>query len=160
VWFSGGDAVRILASYLGTRTETELFALLARGGVIGGTSAGAFVWGSFLGGDPQAGFGALRNVLIVPHFSEFKMQPSFEKTLAANPYLLGIGIDEATAFEIHANIGMVFGRGNVRIGNGPERQRAVTMGAGARYDVAKRQLLDIPPAYTPHKKRRSHHHHK
>ena len=182
VWLSGGEAERVLAAYLGTRTETELFAVLARGGVIGGTSAGALVWGSetqifrpsadgspfqmgnadaLLVGDPHAvGFGALRNVVVVPHFSEFKMQPSFEKTLAAHPDVLAIGIDEATAFEIHANIGTVFGRGNVRIGNGPERQHAVTMGAGARYDLAKRTLLDIPPAYSPHKKRRSHHHHK
>jgi cyanophycinase len=180
VWLSGGEADRILARYLGTRTETELFALLARGGVIGGTSAGALVWGSetqifrapadgspfamgnadsLVVGDPHAvGFGALRNVVVVPHFSEFKMQPSFEKTLAAHPYLLGIGIDEATAFEIHANVGTVFGRGDVRIAAGSEGHHALAMGAGARYDVAKRSLLDIPPTHLPRKKRRSHHH--
>ena len=85
------------------------------------------------------------------------MRASFEKTLTEHPYLLGIGIDEATGFEIHANIGTVFGRGNVRIAPGPERQRLVTMGAGARYDLAKRTLLDIPPAYKAHRKRRHHH---
>jgi cyanophycinase len=181
VWLSGGEADRILASYLGTRTETELNALLARGGVIGGTSAGALVWGSetqtfrapadaspfqmgnadsLFVGDPHAvGFAALRNVVIVPHFSEFNMQPSFEKTLTTHAYLLGIGIDEATAFEIHANVGTVFGRGNVRIAAGPDRQRLVTMGAGARYDIGRRVLLDIPPAYSPHKKRSHRHHH-
>jgi len=182
VWLSGGEAGRILVSYLGTRTETELLAVLARGGVIGGTSAGALVWGSetevfrapadgspfqmgnadsLLVGDPHAvGFGALRNIVIVPHFAEFRMQPSFEKTLAAHPYLLGIGIDEATAFEIHDNVGMVMGRGNVRIGAGPERQRALAMGAGVRYDILHKKLLDMPPpAPHAHKKRRSHRHH-
>jgi len=181
VWLSGGEAERILTSYLGTRTETELFAVLARGGVIGGTSAGALVWGSetvtfrapadgspfqmgnadsLLVGDPRAvGFGALRNVVIVPHFAEFRMQASFEKTLAAHPYLLGIGIDEATAFEIHDNVGMVLGRGNVRIGAGPERQRALAMGAGVHYDILHKKLLDMPPAPAPHKRRRSRHHH-
>jgi cyanophycinase len=182
VWLSGGEADRILASYLGTRTETELLAVLARGGVIGGTSAGALVWGSetqifrapadgspfqvgdadaLLVDDPHAvGFGALRKVVVVPHFSEFRMQPSFERTLTAHPAVLGIGIDEATAFEIHDNVGTVLGRGNVRVETGPDRQRMVTMGAGARYDIAKRQLLDIPPVYSPHRKRSSHHHHR
>src|SRR6185369_12252091 len=46
VWLPGGEAGRILVSYLGTRTERELMAVLARGGVIGGSSAGALVWGS------------------------------------------------------------------------------------------------------------------
>src|SRR5439155_20706040 len=45
VWLPGGEAGRLLVSYLGTRTERELLALVARGGVIGGTSAGALVWG-------------------------------------------------------------------------------------------------------------------
>ena len=181
VWLSGGEAGRILVSYLGTRTETELLAVLGRGGVIGGTSAGALVWGSeteifrapaggssfqmgsadsLLVGDPHAvGFGALRNVVIVPHFAEFRMQRSFEKTLAAHPYLLGIGIDEATAFEIHDNVGMVLGRGNVRIGAGPERQRALAMGAGVHYDILHKKLLDMPPAPAPHKMKKSRHHH-
>jgi cyanophycinase len=181
VWLSGGEAKRILVSYLGTRTETELLAVLARGGVIGGTSAGALVWGSeteifrapaegspfqmgnadsLLIGDPHAvGFGALRNVVIVPHFAEFRMQRSFEKTLAAHPYLLGIGIDEATAFEIHDNVGMVLGRGNVRIGAGPERQRALAMGAGVHYDILHKKLLDMPPAPAPHKRKKSRHRH-
>src|SRR5678816_3447078 len=35
-------------AYLKTRTEKELFALLARGGVIGGSSAGATIQGSYL----------------------------------------------------------------------------------------------------------------
>src|SRR5262249_50679418 len=46
VWVPAGEAGRILVSYLGPRTERELLALLERGGVIGGTSAGALVWGS------------------------------------------------------------------------------------------------------------------
>ena len=35
-------------SYSGTRTETEIKALLARGGVVGGSSAGATIQGSYL----------------------------------------------------------------------------------------------------------------
>ncbi len=41
VWLLGGRQWRLADAYLGTRTVTELFALLDRGGVIGGGSAGA-----------------------------------------------------------------------------------------------------------------------
>ena len=48
VWFDGGRQWRLVDSYLGTRTQREIEAVLARGGVIGGTSAGATIQGSYL----------------------------------------------------------------------------------------------------------------
>jgi cyanophycinase len=166
VWLPGGEAGRILVSYLGTRTEKELLALLARGGVIGGTSAGALVWGSesmlfrqrsdgspFVMGDAAAlliddphavGFGALRNVLISPHFAEFRMKGALEKTMTAHPQLIGIGIDEATAFEVHGDIGTVLGGGHVTVYDGKshgEAHGALVLPAGARYDLAKRATI-------------------
>jgi cyanophycinase len=162
VWLPGGEAGRILVSYLGTRTERELLALLARGGVIGGTSAGALVWGSesqvfrapadgspFLMGDAKAlligdphslCFGALHNVILAPHFTEFRMHPSLVKTLAARPYLLGIGIDEATALEIHGDSCSVLGRGHVTVFDGKHHggAPALVLGAGAHYDLARK----------------------
>jgi cyanophycinase len=162
VWLSGGEAGRILVSYLGTRTERELLALLARGGVIGGTSAGALVWGSevmtfrapgdaspFMMGDSNAlrlddphsvAFGALRQMVVAPHFTEFRMQPSLTKTITARPQLLGLGIDEATAFEVHGSVGAVLGRGHVTIvvGGAPA---PLALAAGARYDLVRRAAL-------------------
>src|SRR5690349_8934080 len=43
VWIPGGDQNRFMAIYSGTAVERELLALYRRGGVIGGTSAGASV---------------------------------------------------------------------------------------------------------------------
>jgi cyanophycinase len=40
VWFGGGDQSKIAEAYLGTAVEREIVALLTRGGVVGGTSAG------------------------------------------------------------------------------------------------------------------------
>ena len=37
-----------MAAYLGTRAEREITAVVERGGVLGGASAGAMVAGSFL----------------------------------------------------------------------------------------------------------------
>jgi len=160
VWLPGGEAGRILVSYLGTRTERELVAVLARGGVIGGTSAGAMVWGSecqtfrmpedgspFQMGDVNAlllddphsvCFGALRQVVIAPHFSEFRMADPTAATVAARAWLLGIGIDEATALEVHGNQGTVLGRGAVtlvRSSNGHPSQQVMT--AGAHFDLTQ-----------------------
>ena len=165
VWLPGGEAGHILVDYLGTRTERELIALLARGGVIGGTSAGALVWGSecqtfrapadgspFVMGDSSAlilddprsvCFGALRNILIAPHFTEFRMPPSMARTIGARPQLIGIGIDEATALEVHGDVGLVLGRERVTIYDGGRENGAQgrSLSAGARYDLARKSVL-------------------
>ena len=48
VWIDGGRQWRLADAYLGTTVEREIKALLARGGVVGGSSAGATIQGSFL----------------------------------------------------------------------------------------------------------------
>ena len=48
VWFGGGRQWRLVDAYMGTRTQRELEAVLARGGVLGGGSAGATIQGSYL----------------------------------------------------------------------------------------------------------------
>jgi len=48
VWILGGRQWRLADSYLGTKTMQGLSTLLDRGGVIGGSSAGATILGSYL----------------------------------------------------------------------------------------------------------------
>jgi len=48
VWFNGGRQWNIVDSYAGTLTYTEFHKVLERGGVIGGTSAGATIQGDYL----------------------------------------------------------------------------------------------------------------
>src|SRR4051794_4312467 len=59
VWLAGGDQVDLVAAYRGTAVEREFKALLKRGGVIGGTSAGAAVMSDVMieGGNPKAEVG-------------------------------------------------------------------------------------------------------
>ena len=47
VYMEGGRQPRLAEAYLNTRTHRELWALLDRGGVIAGNSAGATIQGSF-----------------------------------------------------------------------------------------------------------------
>ena len=48
VWFGGGRQWRLADAYLGTKTEVAFNAVLKRGGVLGGSSAGATIQGSYL----------------------------------------------------------------------------------------------------------------
>jgi cyanophycinase len=45
IWFDGGRHYRLVDSYMGTKSQRAFEAVLARGGVIAGTSAGASIQG-------------------------------------------------------------------------------------------------------------------
>jgi len=118
VWFSGGDQTRITAAYHGTLAEKEFHEVLKRGGVIGGTSAGAAIMSDLMieGGQPAktgSGFGFLKGIVIDQHFSERKRQPRLAKVLEDNPGYAGLGIDEATAVVVKGRQIRVIGEGTV-----------------------------------------------
>ena len=126
VWFPGGRQWRIADSYLDTRTEEELHALLERGGVIGGSSAGASIQGSYLirgdtqtntimMGDHEEGFGFLRNVGVDQHLLRRNRQFDMLEVMEAMPDLLGIGIDENTAIVVQGDEFEVIGESYVVI---------------------------------------------
>src|SRR4029450_5426071 len=48
VWFPGGRQWRLVDSYLHTRTQREVARVLERGGVVGGSSAGASILSSYM----------------------------------------------------------------------------------------------------------------
>lgn len=126
VWFEGGRQWKIADAFLGTLAQKEFNALLNRGGVIGGTSAGATILGSYLFrgdtkgntilvGDHAQGLDFIHNVAIDQHILKRNRQfdlPSFIKT---HPDLLGIGIDESTAILVHQNQFEVLGVSYVAI---------------------------------------------
>lgn len=103
IWFSGGDQRKLTAAYAGTETEKAILALHRRGGVIGGTSAGAAVLSEtmIVGGTTDAktekGFGLLTGVVIDQHFTERKRLPRLSGLIEKNPEWVGLGIDEGTA---------------------------------------------------------------
>jgi len=126
VWFTGGRQWRLADAYLDTRTEEELWALLARGGVIGGSSAGATIQGSYLArgdtrtnttmmGDHEEGFGFLRNTAIDQHLLRRNRQFDLLEIIEARPELLGIGIDENTAIVVRGDRFEVIGESLVAI---------------------------------------------
>jgi cyanophycinase len=126
VWFGGGRQWRLADSYLDTRVHEELWTLLERGGVIGGSSAGATIQGSYLArgdtetntimmGDHEVGLAFVKNVAIDQHLLVRNRQFDLIEIIEARPELLGIGIDENTAIVVQGNGFDVIGQGYVAI---------------------------------------------
>ena len=171
VWFTGGRQWRLADAYLGTQTEKAFKEILARGGVIGGSSAGATIQGTFLMrgdtngssivmGNHQHGFGFLRNAAIdqhvIPRFRHFdltkvltdpagKMDKSHDRAA-----LLGIGLDEGTGIVVRQDECEVIGKadGVVLIynpnqwkTNTPPYKRYQPLWRGARYNLKERKIL-------------------
>ncbi len=154
VFFSGGRQWRLADSYLNTRTHEELFALLDRGGVIGGSSAGATIQGSFLVrgdtkgnttmiGDHLKGFGFLKNVGIDQHLLKRNRHFDMIEVIEKHPELLGIGIDEDTAIVVRGDRFEVIGQGYVAIYDAhkliPPDGKFYFLAPGDRFDLEKRE---------------------
>src|SRR5262245_16062650 len=130
VWFDGGRQWRLADTYGETRTEQALHALVARGGLIAGSSAGATIMGSFLvrgarsGNDivmapgQERGFGFVRNAAIDQHIGTRHREADLVQVVAAHPDMLGIGIDEGTAILVRGNGFVVIGPSIVAITDG------------------------------------------
>ena len=133
VFLSTGNAGRYSEAYLDTRTHKELQALLARGGVIFGSSAGAIIQGSYtVRGRPdkpllmaaghERGFAFLKNVAIDPHLTQAKRDNELINVVDAHPEILGIGIDEDAALVVRGNRFEVIGTGRVAIYDNQRRE--------------------------------------
>ncbi|HEU4631340.1 MAG TPA: Type 1 glutamine amidotransferase-like domain-containing protein, partial [Gemmatimonadaceae bacterium] len=111
VWFEGGRQYRLVDAYAGTKTEQAFRDVLARGGVVGGSSAGATILGDFLvRGAPsndnrimdypgyEKGFAFLRGVAIDQHVVARERLPDLADSIMPRyPRLLGMSEDEGTA---------------------------------------------------------------
>src|SRR6266540_1633826 len=148
VWFGGGRQWRLVDSYLNTRTLRELRAVLDRGGVIGGSSAGATILGSYLvrgaregnqimmAPGYQQGFGFLRGVAIDQHLLKRKRENDLVGVIKTHPALLGIGLDEGTAIIVQGDRFEVAGRSKVAIYE--PNKPYYFLSAGDRFDLKKR----------------------
>ena len=126
VWFSGGRQWRLADSYLDTKVHDALLALLDRGGIIGGSSAGATIQGSYLArgdtktntimmGDHEEGLALLKNTAVDQHLLQRNRQFDLIEIIEAHPHLLGIGLDENTAILVRGDEFEVIGQSYVAI---------------------------------------------
>lgn len=157
VWFTGGRQWRLVDAYLDTPIQTLFHEVLRRGGVIGGTSAGATIQGEYLvRGNPmgnqdmmaegyERGFGFLPGVAIDQHFNQRDRLDDMTELKKVHPHLVGIGIDEATALIVRGTTMEVVGENKVAVFD--RRQDAPTsdfevVKAGQKYDFKQHRLMD------------------
>jgi cyanophycinase len=126
VYLEGGRHWRLADAYLGTLTLKKIFAVLDRGGVVMGGSAGATIQGSYMvrgSSNPddntimmapglEVGFGLITNVTIDQHVDTRGRENDLVPVMKMHPELLGIGLDESTSITVH---------GNTLTCNGPRR---------------------------------------
>lgn len=150
VWVHGGQKWRLVDAYLHSQALREMWGVLERGGVIGGSSSGASIQGSYLvrGGrnGPETmmapgyeeGFGFLRGVAIDQHLLTRHRETDMLTVIAKHPDLLGVGIDEGTAIVIQGDRFEVIGVSKVAIYN-PAQTGFYFLSPGDRFNLHTRQ---------------------
>jgi cyanophycinase len=170
IWFGGGRQWNLADSYYGTQAHRLMKEVLHRGGVIGGSSAGASIQARYLAratpigntrimapGYERGGLGFIGGVAIDQHFSQRGRQKDMTELMGRHPQLLGIGLDEATAIIVHKSKADVTGNGRVFFYDSrrpvvPDRSDQsdqpddkhpdyIALPAGSSYDLAKRTVL-------------------
>lgn len=113
VWLSGGQQERLSELYAGTLVEDKLRAVLDRGGVVGGSSAGAAAMTKVMieQGSEEAvegrGLDLFREAVIDQHFLRRSRLNRLIGLMAAHPQRIAFGIDEGTALVVQVHKGRV-----------------------------------------------------
>jgi cyanophycinase len=129
VWFNGGRQWNIVDSYANTLTLREFHKVLERGGVIGGSSAGATIQGDYLvrgaiagpeimmtpEPEHERGFAFLRKTAIDQHINTRNRWDDLVPVIRKYPSMLGIGLSEGTAIVVNGDRFEVIGKWKVAI---------------------------------------------
>jgi cyanophycinase len=160
VWFNGGRQWNIVDSYAGTLTYDEFHKVLERGGVIGGSSAGATIQGEYLvRGDTEGsgivmtdeenhllGFEFLRKSAIDQHINARGRWDDIIPVIEQQPHLLGIGLSEGTAIVVTGDTFEVMGKFLVAVHDNtrayqPWEKPYFVLSPGDVYDMKNRRIV-------------------
>jgi cyanophycinase len=159
VWFDGGRQWNLVDSYAGTLTEREFEKVLERGGVIGGSSAGATIQGQFLvrgavanneiiiapEQEHRAGFAFLKRSAIDQHINTRNRWDDIIPLIKQFPDLLGIGLSEKTAIIVNGDRFEVMGAWKVAVHDNtrlyqPWEKPYFVLSAGDVYNMRTRKI--------------------
>jgi len=162
VWFDGGRQWNIVDSYANTLTLKEFHKVLERGGVIGGSSAGATIQGAYLvrgaisgpnivmAPEPehQAGFAFLRRSAIDQHINARNRWDDIIPVIKKFPELLGIGLSEDTAIIVKGDTFEVIGAWKVAVHDNttlyqPWEKPYYVLSAGDVYNMKTRKIVKL-----------------
>jgi cyanophycinase len=158
VWFEGGRQYHLVDSYGGTKTEKAFMEVMERGGVIGGSSAGASILGSYMvRGAPsndnfimsypgyERAFGYLRGVGIDQHVvARERLADLADSVMPRHPEILGISEDEGTAWVVRGDSAEIIGRDKAFVYGGKDAtdpgKPFLTLHPGDKYNLAARRV--------------------
>jgi cyanophycinase len=168
VWFDGGRQWNIVDSYANTLAYREFHHVLARGGVIAGSSAGATIQGEYLvRGDTsgpnvmmtaepnhQEGFRFLRRTAIDQHINARNRWDDLIPVIQKYPNLLGIGLSEGTAVVVKGDSFEVIGKWKVAIHDNtrlyqPWEKPYLVLSPGDVYNMKTRRVEKLGTGVTP-----------
>ena len=168
VWFNGGRQWNIVDSYAGTRTYDLFHAVLERGGVIGGSSAGATIQGEYLvrgategsqivmtdEENHQLGFEFLRKSAIDQHINARMRWDDIIPVIEQQPHLLGIGLSEGTAIIVTGDTFEVMGKWKVAVHDNtrtyqPWQKPYFVLAPGDAYDMKARRIVKLGDGTAP-----------
>lgn len=159
VWFNGGRQWNCVDSYANTLTEREFHNVLARGGVIGGSSAGATIQGDYLvrgaiagseimmtpEPEHEHGFRFLRKSAIDQHINTRNRWDDLAAVMKKYPNFLGIGLSEGTAIIVNKDQFEVMGKWKVAVWDNthprePWEKPFFVLSAGDVYNMKTRSI--------------------
>ncbi len=168
VWFNGGRQWNIVDSYMNTLSYREFHKVLERGGVIGGSSAGATIQGDYLvrgavaGPDimmtpepeHEHGFKFLRRSAIDQHLNTRNRWDDLIPVMKKYPNLLGIGLSEGTAIIVVGDTFEVMGKWKVAVHDNtrlyqPWEKPYFVLSAGDVYNMKARRIEKLGIGATP-----------
>ncbi len=173
IFLTGGNQMRLSAMMGGSDAEMLIRERHQRGAIVAGTSAGASILSAHMvamgasGPSPRlrmaqmvAGFGLVPDMIIDQHFRQRDRIGRLLALVAANPSLLGVGIDEDTGVLIdEAGTLEVIGRQSITIVDGRrmvsdiaevKAQGGISVSnanlhvltAGRRFSLPQRRVID------------------
>lgn len=168
VWFDGGRQWNIVDSYANTLAYKEFHKVLERGGVIGGSSAGATIQGEYLvRGDTsganvmmtaepnhQEAFKFLRKSAIDQHINARSRWDDLIAVIQKYPKLLGIGLSEGTAIIVKGDTFEVMGKWKVAVHDNtrvyqPWEKPYYVLSPGDVYNMKTRKIEKYGTGVTP-----------
>jgi cyanophycinase len=109
VWMGGGSQIRLAELFLDTPVVPAIHQVLARGGVVSGTSSGAAIMSDVMirRGYEEVefgqGFALYPRAIVDSHFSGRDRQYRVGRAVLQYPDHIGVGIDEKSALVVHGN---------------------------------------------------------
>ncbi len=142
VWFSGGKQGYLVGMYENTPVLDRVRKLLSRGGVVGGTSAGAAIASTpmLIFDRMVQGFEFLPGTIVDQHFLAKDRLGRLMTALESFPSYVGLGIDEQTVLVVRGNRLEVSGESKVMVCLGKTSkhpQQVISLSDGESEDLIK-----------------------